>query len=159
MPRICLALLLAGASLFAAAPPATPLDDQVEAEIRLLRGDVQAGSRMVINDNMALTPQEAVAFWPIYDDYEVKSAKLGDARVAAIRSYLDNYDQMTPELTQAIADKVFSFQADRIKLARTTYKKVAKALTPKMAARFLQIDAALRSIIDLQVQAGLPLFK
>ena len=159
MSKFCLTLLLTGASLLAAAPEPKPLDAQIKAEIDLLRGDVKTMSRNVLAANMGMTAKEAEAFWPIYDQYEKDSYKLADTRVAAVQQYLENFDRMTPELTEAIADKIFKFQADRLALAKTAYGKVAKALTPNTAARFLQIDTALRTIVDLQIQASLPLFK
>ena len=159
MSKFCLTLFLTGASLLAAAPEPKPLDAQIAAQIELLRGDVKAVSRNVLAANMEMTAKEAQAFWPIYDQYEKDSYKLADTRVAAIQQYMENYDHLTPELTQSIADKVFKFQAERQELAKGAYKKVAKALSPNMAARFLQIDNALRTIVDLQIQASLPLFK
>src|SRR5512137_919669 len=99
MRKLSLALALAGATLFAAPPEASKVDAQIAAQIQLLRSEVKTQTRAIMTDGLELTATEAAAFWPIYDEYELASTKLADVRLAAIKTYLENYDNMTPELT------------------------------------------------------------
>lgn len=45
---------------------AKPLTD---ADIQLIRQDVQAQKNQIITDTMAFTESEAAAFWPVYEEY------------------------------------------------------------------------------------------
>ena len=45
---------------------ATPITD---ADVRLLRQDLQADKNTIIEHTMAFSKQEAAAFWPVYQDY------------------------------------------------------------------------------------------
>jgi hypothetical protein len=159
MRNLSLAFALVGASLFAAPPDASKVDAQIAAQIQLLRSEVKTQTRTILTDGLELTAAEAAAFWPIYDEYELATTKLADVRLAAIKTYLENYDNMTPELTGKITKSLFKFQTDRIKLSQTYFKKVSKAVSTQKAVRFLQLDTAIRSIKDLQIQAMMPLFK
>jgi hypothetical protein len=163
MNKLSLVFALTGAVLLAASPQAKPADAAIEAqiaaEIQLLRSDVKTMSRTLLTDALELSAPEAAAFWPIYDEYELATTKLDDVRLACIKTYLDNFDTMTPAMTEDIAKRIFKFQMDRIKLSETYFKKVSKAVSAQKGARFLQVDTAIRSAKDLQIQARMPLFK
>lgn len=44
---------------------------------------------------MNLTPDEAVKFWPIFDQYRQEAIKPNDDRWALIKDYAANYNTMT----------------------------------------------------------------
>ena len=156
---LTLTLALAGAALFAAPPSADAIQAQIASEIQMLRAENKIDRRAILADSMDLTAAEAAAFWPIYDEYELASTQLDDVRLGLVKVYLESYDTLTPEAAQALAKGIFQYQMDRIKLSKKYFKRVSQALSPKRAARFVQIDLALRSIKDLVIQASLPLFK
>ena len=47
----------------------------------------------------------------------------------------------------------------RVKLMRNYYKKFSKALSPKMAAKFLQVENQIWMLMDVQIASELPLVK
>ena len=85
------ALVLSSTPIFAQAAqssPSTAAQSQasIDQDIQLLRQDVQSGKKQVVAANMSLTDAESTKFWPIYDQYAAEAAKIGDSRVALIRS-------------------------------------------------------------------------
>ena len=144
------------------APPAKDSEEQVKAlnlsaYAELLRSDVRAQKVAIITEVMGFTDKEDEAFWPIYREYDLEMAKLGDERVALIAEYAKNYANVTDELADRLASKALELEARRQELKGQVYQKVKKALSPLTAARFLQVEHQLLLLIDLQIASSLPI--
>ena len=127
--------------------------------IELLRSDIQTQKKAIMTQAMALTEAESQVFWPIYNDYQNELRKVGDQRVALIKDYAANYDTMTDEMAKDITKRAIKQQEDRLALYKKYNGKMAKELGPKVAARWLQTEHAINTLIDVQVAAELPLMK
>jgi hypothetical protein len=144
------------------APPAKDTEEQVKAlnlsaYAELLRSDVRAQKVAIITEVMGFTDKEDEAFWPIYREYDLEMAKLGDERVALIADYAKNYANVTNEVADRLASKALELESRRQELKGQVYQKVKKALSPLTAARFLQVEHQLLLLIDLQIAASLPI--
>jgi hypothetical protein len=148
----------------AVAPPAqSPQGTEQEtkslnlsAYAELLRSDVRAQKIAIITEVMGLTETEDKAFWPIYREYDLEMARLGDERMAMIAEYARGYAQMTDAAAEQIAGKALDLEARRQALKAKYHDRVQKALSPRTALRFLQVEHQLLLIIDLQIAAALP---
>ena len=49
---------------------------------------------------MDLTSDESTKFWPIYDQYIQETVKIHDDRVALIKDYATNYNNISDQLAQ-----------------------------------------------------------
>ncbi len=125
----------------------------------VVRADMRAKHADLIHKVMVLSEKEAQAFWPIYRDYERDLMKLNDERLALIKDYAANYENMSEEKANELAQNSLDWQAGRVKLMRHYYKKFSRALTPKTAAKFFQVENQLWLIMDLQIASELPLVK
>ncbi len=125
----------------------------------VVRADMRAKHAELISKVMVLSEKEAQAFWPVYRDYERDLIKLTDERLALIKDYAANYENMSEEKANELAERSLDWQAGRVKLMRQYYKKFSKALTPKTAAKFFQVENQLWLIMDLQIASELPLVK
>ena len=106
---------------------------------------------------MGFTDAEDAAFWPIYREYDLEMAKLGDERVALIAEYAKNYANVTDELADRLASRALELESRRQELKGQVYQKVKKALSPLTAARILQVEHQLLLLIDLQIASALPI--
>ena len=86
-------------------------------------------------------------------------SKLGDERVALIEDYARNYSNMTDAIADRLGAKALDLEARRQAARARCYEKVKKALSPKTALRFLQVEHQLQLLIDLQISASLPIVK
>jgi hypothetical protein len=129
----------------------------VDSFIELLRSDVQTEKKAIITEVMHFTEAEAAAFWPVYRNYEVDLAKLGDARVALIKDYAANYETMTDAKASELMDRVFKFQEERLKLRKKYFQEVSKILSPTKAAKWAQLENQVGLLLDLQIASELPL--
>jgi hypothetical protein len=133
--------------------------DQNEKYIELMRQDLNTNITAAMTEGMALTDAQGEIFWPIYRDYRNTVSAIGDRRIALIKDYAENWENLTQEKAAEIMKASFKIQKDRLGLLEKTAKKVAKELDPITAARFVQVERALSMIIDLQVAAEMPLFE
>ena len=124
---------------------------------RRLRSDLRTQKVAIITEVMGFTEGEDTAFWPIYREYDLEMAKLGDERVALIAEYAKNYEKVNDELADRLASKALELEARRQELKGQVYQKVKKALSPLTAARFLQVEHQLLLLIDLQIASSLPI--
>jgi len=151
------ALMMATGLATAQDTPVTATD--VTSTIELLRSDLKTGRKALLTEAMQFTEKEANAFWPIYNEYELERSKMGDRYLESLKEYAANYDTMTNEMAEKLMKKVFVWQKDNVSLIEKYYKKVAKAITAKRAARFVQMENRINQLVLLQLASEIPLAK
>jgi hypothetical protein len=156
----CMMLIASGVAVHVQSPPATERETKtlnLSAYAELLRSDVRAQKVAIITEVMGFTDAEDSAFWPIYREYDLEMAKLGDERVALIAEYANNYSKVTDAMAEKFASKALDLEARRQAAKAKCYERVKAALSPRTALRFLQVEHQLLLLIDLQISAALPI--
>ena len=131
----------------------------LSAYAELLRSDVRAQKVAIITEVMGFTEAEDAAFWPIYREYDLEMAKLGDERVALIDEYVRSYAEMTDAIAEKLGSRALDLEVRRQAAMAKGFERVKKALSPRTALRFLQVEHQLLLIVDLQIAAALPVAK
>ncbi|HPI92341.1 MAG TPA: hypothetical protein PLT09_05200 [Deltaproteobacteria bacterium] len=134
-------------------------DMNIKTYIELMRTNLRAQKKQIVSRSMGLDEMQTKAFWPLYDDYEHDLAKLTDRGVDILMDYAKNYETMTDETASDIMNRTLDNQDEKLKLRRAYAKKMEDALSAKVAARFLQVDAVVNKMIELQIDSKLPLVK
>ena len=111
----------------------------------------------ILTELMDLGPEDAAKFWPVYNEYDKSLTKLADERIAFIRMYADNYSELSQETATKIAMGMMDVQARRLDLQKQYFQRLSQTLTPKDAARWLQIEAQIEKVVDLQILSSLPI--
>ena len=143
----------------AAVSPAETRDANLRAYVELLRADIRAQKVAFITELMDFTGAEDKAFWPIYRAYDAELATINDERVTGIEEYARNYEKLSDEMADKLAMKALELESRRTALKAKYYARLKAELSPKTAARFLQVENQLMQIIDLQITASLPIIK
>ncbi len=145
--------LIAAPSAWSQAKPADATD------IQALREAVKADRKALVASTLALTDAEAKKFWPIYTAYQA-SLNLANRRIA---STVEDVVELNRPLSDAYAKRlaIEPIIADEgeIKARRTLYNRVMKALPPKKAARYLQLESKIRAFIAYDIAVAIPLVK
>jgi hypothetical protein len=163
MRRTVVTCVLLGLGAFAVHGQAPSKTEQqtkslnLSAYAELLRSDVRAQKVAIITEVMGFTEAEDKAFWPIYREYDVEMAKLGDERVAMIDEYVRLYSKLTDADADRLAGKAIELEGQRQAAKAKFYQRVKAALSPKTALRVLQVEHQLLLITDLQISAALPI--
>jgi hypothetical protein len=140
----------------AASSPAQP-DEDVTSDIALTRASIQLRRQAIITSVMDLSEKEAEAFWPLYRDYRMEMAKVGDRVSTLLVQYSEQYDA----LTDAQAVKLMNDWLD-IEKAKTSVKskfvsRFRKILPARKVMRFFQADNKLDAMLNAQLAAIVPL--
>lgn len=131
-------------------------EKNIQEYIDLLRANVRQQKGEIMGAMMALSVDQSAKFWPIYSQYDAELTKLNNLRVANIQEYARNYDNMTDAKADELVRKALDYRRQRFKLLAKCYSHVKASLGAIEAARFLQIENQLLSIIDLRIEADLP---
>jgi len=135
---------------------AKPLTD---ADIQLLRSDIQADKNEIITRVMQFTDPESTAFWPIYRDYAREQQKVGDERVQLIKDYAQRYDTMDDASARNMVQRLFNVEAKLGNLRQEYWPKFDKAIGAKRAAKFFQVDSRLSLLVNLQLVSEIPMIR
>lgn len=152
-------LMASGAAVQVQSPQTNERDARtlnLSAYAELLRSDVRAQKVAIITEVMGFTEAEDAAFWPIYREYDLEMAKLGDERMALIADYANQYSRLTDAMADTLALRALDLEARRQAARKNCYERVKGALSPRTAMRFLQVEHQLQLLIDLQIAASLP---
>src|SRR5215470_2715485 len=128
-----------------------------DAYVALLRRDVRQEKAEIMGAMMMLNSQDSAKFWPIYSEYDGELTKLNDMRLANMKEYVSQYNEMTDEEADSLIQKAMEYQKQRSELFAKTYDKVKQTLGGVTAARFAQVEHQLLLLIDLQIDSSLPI--
>ena len=128
-------------------------------DIEAARTIMQTERKILIMREMALTSDEAAAFWPLYDEYVLARRELGDMRLKVITDYAANYETMTNELARSLADDSLSYETKVLKLKKKYLKKFRKVLPDIKVVRYFQLESKLDAIIEFDLASQIPLME
>lgn len=153
-----LALILA-ANTSVQAQVNSALSDEFGADIEAARSIMSTERKILIMKEMQLSPAEAEAFWPLYDEYVLERRELGDMRIKVITDYAANYQSMTNELARQIANESLKYESKKLKLKKKYVKKFRKILPDIKVVRYFQLEGKLDAIIDFDLASQIPLME
>jgi hypothetical protein len=157
---VCLvALVLVCQFGFAQAPPAPAADPQAQAaeDIQLTRVLIDSQRQLLVSGGLALTPKEMEGFWPLYREYRVEMAKLGDRLVGVITTYAANYDDLKAEMAGKLLDEYLAIEKARATVRAKYVPKFKKLLPVTKVVRFYQIENKLDILILAEIAEQVPL--
>lgn len=150
---LILIAVIAAPSAWAQGKPADMTDMQA------LRAAVRADKKALVVSTLALTDAEAKKFWPIYDAYQ-RSLNLANQRIAtAVEDVVELNRPLSDAYAKRLAVEPIVADEGELKARRTLYNRVMKALPPKKAARYLQLESKIRAFQDYDIAVAIPLVK
>jgi hypothetical protein len=130
-----------------------------DADIQLLRSDVQADKNEIIAHTMDFSDSESKVFWPLYRDYARDQQAIGDERVQLIRDYAEHFGSLDDGRAKDISQRLLGVEAKYVELRQQYWPKFEKALGAKLAAKFYQVDNRLSLLVNLKLASEIPLVR
>ena len=127
--------------------------------LELLRQDLQTNKVAIVTASIPLTDKQGEQFWPLYREYNTELSKLGDRRIAVLKKFAENFDKIDGKQAEELVKESISIQNGRTNLLEKYYKKVSKVVGPVTAARFIQVENQMLTLIDAQIVSQVPLVK
>lgn len=126
-------------------------------QLAMLRASIRIDKRDFIKDAMELDPEEGKKFWSIYHQYEAELMRLNDVRQDVIEDYAKHYADITEAQADDLVKKSIDFRKARTSLLEKYYGKLGKALSKKIAARFMQVENVLQAAGDVTIGTSIPI--
>ncbi len=118
---------------------------------------ISAQRKAVVGANMKLTPEEAKAFWPLYNQYESAMDKVDKRHAQEIKDYAKNYQNLTDAQANQKLDAVLQVNQDRLDVQKEYVPKFRAALPGITVTRFFQVDNKLHALVQCQIAQLVPL--
>ncbi|MEA3460862.1 MAG: hypothetical protein U9R49_03210, partial [Bacteroidota bacterium] len=112
--------------------------------------------KAIVESYMDLSETQAAAFWPVYEDYEVKRKELGKDKVNLLSDYAKNYGSMSGDNATDLIHRGAANNIAMQKLMKKTFNKLAKSLDPVTAAKFVQLENYFIVMIQMTIQESIP---
>ena len=153
---LCVAVVPNVIAQSAASQPAAT-KSSVDQDIQLLRQDLASDKKQLIASNLVLTGAEATNFWPVYDQYQAEYKKIGDAKIALIKDYAQNWGTVTDAQALQYWQRSQEIEQSVLALRQKYVPLVGKTLPGKKTVTFFQMDRRIGLLLDVQLAAELPL--
>jgi len=150
---------LLAANAWAQTSSAQPNEKNLQELTDMMRKDLRMQKQSIVDQAMELEAAQKAQFWAIYDKYQKELNAIWDQRIANIQKYADAYQNMTDTVADEIAVKALDIAQQNLALKKKYYAQVKAAMGPRVAARFLQTEAMLWDLIELQIGSQIPLVK
>lgn len=131
-------------------------DEEVAAVIEAARSEMRASREQLLAANLSLTQEEADRFWPLYREYNTKKASYGDERLKIIKDYASAYPDVDDATAASLVDRSVRNSRALNKFKEQYVGKFRKVLPPVKLMRFLQIEARIDNLVELQIQRSIP---
>ncbi len=128
-----------------------------DQDIEMLRQNIRARRKEITAQNMALTPDEATKFWPIFDQYRKEAIKPNDERWALMKEYAANYDTLTDAKANDYMKRATEVDQQLLALRMKYIPIFEKVISAKKTALWYQIDRHVDLLINLQFSEIIPL--
>jgi hypothetical protein len=136
-----------------------PGGDKPSSNLEMIHEKLKADKKLIVAKYMELTESEAKKFWPVYDEYQSDLQKSNERLMRLLESYATDYKNksLTDEKAKKLLDEWIAFEQDEGKRRGAFAPKVLQALSPKKAARYLQIENEYRILLRYEIAGVLPL--
>ena len=126
-------------------------------EIELTKAIIEVERKAIVAINMQLDEKTAKTFWPLYNDYQNSLKKVTNQKVELLQSYAQDWRDLPEEKASLLLNQFIKIQGQEVRTRKKYVNKFRKSLTPKVVARFFQIENKLNAIVAYDVAQQVPL--
>jgi hypothetical protein len=148
--------LLASWALLALVASPLRAGEADEASMDILLGTLRSNKKALVDVNLALTDDEARAFWPVYERYQTDLNAVQDRLVAVIEEYKANFGQMSHEKALELVATYLDVERARADVRGRYLKAVSESLPGRKVMRFYQIENKIDAVLRYEIAAEIP---
>jgi hypothetical protein len=140
------------------APAAQAQDNAAAvADLQTLQKAARADKRALVAKTLDLSATEGKRFWPIYDKLQADLANLNRQRNVALETLVNRDRPVTDAYAKQLVNDLMSLEEQEIKAMRKAANASLRALPPRKAARYMQLEQKLRAVQDYEIAIAFPL--
>lgn len=131
--------------------------EDLTSDLALTRASIQLRRQAIVTAVMDLSPKEAEAFWPLYREYRLEMAKVGDRVSNLLVQYSNQYDSLTDAQAKNIMKEWLSVEKAKNGVKSKYVSRFEKILPARKVMRFFQADNKLDAMLNAQLAQIVPL--
>ena len=120
---------------------------QSKDEVTILQSAYGMQKRDLVSKYIDVSEAQSATFWKMYEEYEVARKQIGSKRANNIMEYAKNYESMSDENIHSLVKSSLEVNKEFDALWEKTFKQMAKSLSPKIAAKFYQLELYLETMV------------
>ena len=128
-------------------------------DMQELKNSVAKDKKALVAATLDLKAAEAKKFWPLYDAYQRSVNAANRRRTAVFEGLITLNKPMSDLFARNLANELTATDEAEIKARRTLHNRVLKALPPKKAVRYLQLESKIRAVQAYDIATAFPLIK
>jgi len=153
---------LISAAILVAATAASPIAYAQDtaaavADLQAMQQAARKDKRALVNEKLQLTPDEAKKFWPIYDNLQRDLSRLNRERNLALETLASRDRPVSDAYAKQIVNDLMTTEEQEVKALRKAANATMRALPPRKAARYMQLENKLRAVQDYEIAVAFPL--
>ena len=134
-----------------------PALSEFNSAVEEARTLIQAERKLILSQGLGLAPEQAAAFWPVYDRYAADVKEIGNLRVKVITDFAASYNNLDDAMANQLLADMLRFQEKSAKVRSKYLRKFKKAVGPVMVARFYQLENKLDAVTNMVLAAQIPM--
>lgn len=136
-------------------------DSTAARQLAEARALIQESQDTIIREDLGLTPAEASAFWPLYENYRAAIRPIQDRYVELIIEYMRRYEagQFSDDYADGMLDDYFDIKNDLLRVRKRHIRQFDKILPGLKVARFYQLENKFFANIDAELALSVPLIE
>jgi hypothetical protein len=127
-----------------------------DASMEILRDTLRSNKKALVAVNLALSDEEARAFWPVYDGYQAELTVVADRLLQVIDDYKRSFGSTTDDEARKLVDSYLAVQRDRVALLDSYVERFAEILPGRTLMRFYQIESKVHTIMLYELAETIP---
>jgi Spy/CpxP family protein refolding chaperone len=155
MKNLISAALVAAA--FAAAARWAAQGNTRLADVAAMTQAARKDKRALVAEKLALTPAEAKKFWPVFDNLQKELARLNRERNVSLEILVNRDRPPSDAYAKQVVNDLMSIEEQEVRAMRKASNASMRALPPRKAARYMQIENKLRAVQDYEIAVAFPL--
>lgn len=124
----------------------------------VLKKDLTKKKMYFMAEAMLLSEKEGAKFWPLYKEFLEKRQKASEEALRLISFFTDDPRHFNDDKADQLIRKVFTTNRAIQSLEEEYYDRIAKVTSASTAARFLQAEYIINTLIDMQAISRIPIF-
>ncbi len=127
--------------------------------LELTREVLKVEKKAAVTEALQLSETESQPFWNLYNEYQTALYLVQNKRIAIIKDYSENFDSLSDEKADELWMGSLQYRNELLKLKKKYYSKFKKVVSPGKAARFMQLENKIETLIDASLALEIPLIE
>ncbi len=128
-----------------------------QQEITIMQTLFGMDKRAMAVQAMKLSAPDSIAFWPLFDKYEMQRSELSKRRIDLAQGFAQRFPNMSHAEIDAMIDAMDDAEDDLRDLIMDYYDEIKERSSAQTAAMFYEFETYINNAVAIHLQQGVSL--